>query len=137
MAIYGSAGVRMKRLIVSSLILLLALLVGGVGTPVAAQAAESLVLARVEMAAAMAGTLPVYALAQDAAGKEYAVVLAPQTQVKASGATYRIFETAARASDYVIARERRAGARAKAASYAPVVYDDGRRIIARASVDEA
>ncbi len=127
----------MKRLIGSSLILLIALLVGSAGISVAAQTAEPLVLARVEMATALTGALPVYALAQDAAGKEYAVVLAPHTQVRASGASYRVFETAARASDYVIARERRAGARANAALYASVVYDDGRRIVARATIDQA
>ena len=127
----------MKRRVVLSRILLVGLLVCGAGISHAAYAAEPLVLARVEMTEAMTRALPVYAQLQDAAGKEYAVVLAPRAQVEATGAPYRGFETAARASDYVIARERRRGARANAARWAPVVYDDGRQIIARATLDQA
>ena len=131
----------MKSPIVLSLILFVGLLVSGAGIFLAAQGAEPLVLARVSLTEAMTRALPVYAQLQDAAGKEYAVVLAPRAQVEASGAPYGVFETAARASDYVIARERRAGARAgvraNAARYAPVVYDDGRQIIARATLDQA
>ena len=127
----------MKSPIVLNCMLLVGLVVSGAGISLAAHAAEPLVLARVEMSEAMTRALPVYAQLQDAAGKEYAVVLAPRAQVEASGAPYRGFETAVRASDYVIARERRHGARANAARYAPVVYDDGRQIIVRATLDQA
>lgn len=127
----------MKSPVVSSRILLVLLLVVGAKIALVAQAAEPLVLSRVEMAEAISRALPVYAQLQDAAGKEYALVLAPRALVEASGTPHRSLEIAARASDYVIALERRPGARADAARYAPVVYDDGRQIIARATLDQA
>lgn len=127
----------MKSAFLSNFVVILALLVSGTSASSEPRAAEPLVLARVELTEAITHALPAYAQLQDGAGNEYALVLAPLSQVEASGVPHRRFETAAHPSDYVIARGRRPAARADTASGATVVYDDGRQVIARATLAQA
>jgi hypothetical protein len=57
--------------------------------------------------------------------------------LEASGITFRVLEPATRASDYVIALERRAGARQAAGDVVSVLHDDGKRIVARVTPAQA
>ena len=121
----------MRHSIFTRLILLAGLLASGVGIATA-QTADTPVLARVELTGAPASTLPTHAFLHDAANRDYALVVAPLSRLSQSGASYRVLDmNATRASDYVIALERRAGARTQAAQQFAVLYDDGRQIVMR------
>lgn len=115
------------------------------GLAVSAQSDDVPVLARIDLSDAaqardlLAGVydLPVYAHLQDAAGRDYALVIAPQARLEQSGLSYRILDADARGGEYVLALERRPGARAGAARFVNVLYDDGRQIIVRATPAQA
>jgi len=94
------------------------------------QIGETPVLARVELGAIFPA-LPLQAILQDAQGRDYALVIAKASRLRSSGANYRVLEANARASDYMIALERRPGARQVAALLFQVLEDDGRSIILR------
>lgn len=101
-----------------------------------AQVADAPVLARVEWNDAATRDLPIHLRARDADQREYALVFAPISRLR--GANYRVLDAnAARVSDYVVARERRANARADAARQFDVLYDDGRQIVLRLAFDHA
>jgi hypothetical protein len=126
-----NAGGYVRHSTLICLLLLATLLFGGVGIA-PAQLADAPVLARVEWSGAPVPTLPVYALIRDAAARDYALVLAPLNHLRQSGARYRVLDAnGARPEDYVIARERRAGARTQAARQLAVLDDDGRQIVVR------
>ncbi|MEW5718335.1 MAG: hypothetical protein AB1817_06910, partial [Chloroflexota bacterium] len=117
---------------IKRIVLLLSLLALSAGIASAAQVAVGPVLARVELTGAPTPALPTYARLRDTNNRDYALVVAPVSQLQQSGAIYRVLDAnASRASDYVIARERRAGARAQAARQFTVLSDDGRQIVAR------
>ena len=94
------------------------------------QIGESPVLARVELGALLPD-LPLQAILQDVNGRDYALVIAKPSRLRSVGANYRLLEANARASDYMIAFERRPGARQVAALLFQVLEDDGRSIILR------
>lgn len=73
--------------------------------------------------------LPVHAVLQDAAGGEYVLAVAPAAAGAAYGA--QVLDPDATNATYVIALERRPGARALAAVAMPVLLDDGRRVVVR------
>jgi hypothetical protein len=131
----------LKRPLIWYVLLLAALLVIGFSIPSLAQAecplqgkADQPLLARLDRPdIAQRLDLPTYAHLQDAAGQEYVLVIAPRSSLDRAGPPYRALETAARGSDYVIARERRPGARAQAPAHVVVLLDDGRQIVARAT----
>jgi len=100
------------------------------GAPLTPQTGESPVLARVELGAVWPD-LPLYAVLQDGTGRDYALAVAARTRLSSSGAVFRVLDANAKASDYVIALERRAGARRAADRAFPVLEDDGRHIIVR------
>ncbi len=120
-------------------LILVSLLLGSMGqTLVLGAQPEPLVLARVEVTDGVdALGLPVYAHLQDAAGKEYALVIAPVSQLDQAGVDYRILDTEASGSAYVVALERRVGARQQAAQVVNVLLDDGLHIVARATLEQA
>ena len=121
------------------LLILVSLLLGSMGqTLVLGAQPEPLVLARVEVTDGVdALGLPVYAHLQDAAGNEYALVITPVSQLDQAGVDYRILDTEASGSAYVVALERRPGARQQAAQVVAVLLDDGLHIVARATLEQA
>ncbi len=91
---------------------------------------EPLALMRVDLATPVAKLgLPVRAVLRDRAGVTYALVLAPASVGKPLGA--RVLDEDSAGARYLIALERREGARAEAARRFPVLLDDGRRIVVR------
>ena len=110
------------------------LLLGGFsiqgGGMIKGQAADSSVLARVELGAEWPD-LPLFAVLQDPSGADYALVVAPLARLEESGTSFRVLDQNVRAGDYVIALERRPGARSLAWQDFPVVFDDGRQIVVR------
>jgi hypothetical protein len=123
---------RWLALAVLCLALLLALSAGW--APGAAFASEPLALARVEVPDSLLKlNLPVYADLTDGAGRPYALVIATTSQLTATGASFQALDEYRPGTRYLIARERRPGARAQAASAVKILYDDGRHIIVRDS----
>lgn len=114
--------------------LLAALLLSSAAPRAAAE--PPLVLARLPEGVAADASLPVHARLTGADGAGYALVLAPAVRL-AAAPDASVLSTAARASEFVVARERRAGARAKAPALARVLFDDGRQVVARADEAEA
>lgn len=122
-----------NRLSFAVLCLMLLLLTMAVWTPEPAFSAEPMVLARVEVPGSIAElNLPVYADLLDGAGKYYALVIATPARLTMTGAFQTIDEYLP-GTRYLIARERRTGARMQAASTGKVLYDDGRHIVVRES----
>lgn len=101
------------------------------GSVARAQTQDALILARVEWTSAAQAKLPIYAQLRDAAGDDYALVIAALARVQAASVAYRVLDTNAIAGDYVVAFEHRPGARAAAAQLVTVLHDDGKQIIAR------
>jgi len=133
---------HMKKATVLKLLgwlILASLLLGSTGqTLVLGAQPEPLMLARVEVTDGVdALGLPVYAHLQDAAGKEYALVIAPVSQLDQAGVDYRILDTEASGSAYVVALERRPGARQQAAQVVDVLLDDGLHVVGRAKLEQA
>lgn len=95
------------------------------------------VLARVPVDGSLADvSLPVLVHLKAADGSEYALVFAPTGKLAlVPGA--RTLAPAESAGEFVVALERRRGARDAAAALAEVVFDDGRNVVARADEDEA
>ena len=115
---------RIHSLMVAALLLLLA------SAPPAAGDAP-VALLRVDLEGPVTGLgLPVHALLQDAEGRDYALVLAPPAEAPARRSTV-LDPDAASAPGWIIALERRPGAREAAASRFGVLMDDGRRIVLR------
>jgi leucyl aminopeptidase len=116
--------------------LLLSLVLIGQG---AAQSQDS-VLARVEVTGNLnAVGMPIYAHLQDAATRNYALVMAPVSQLDKSGLVYAVLDLPAKKAEnegYFIALERRKGARQQAAQVTRVLHDDGRQIVVRATEKE-
>ncbi|MFZ4478988.1 MAG: hypothetical protein ACOYNZ_03730, partial [Rhodoferax sp.] len=90
------------------------------------------VLARVEVKGSIQTIgLPVYAHLLDAAGNDYALVIASANQLAGSGLSYQILDDPASSGTYYLARERRNGARQTAATLFNILHDDGRRILVK------
>lgn len=107
-------------------------------TPGAAQTDDPPVLARVDLAAD-AGQLglPVYAMLQDAWGQDYALVIAPRSQLDGAGRPYQVLDADSRGQAYVIGRQRGAALHAGGLPAGLTLHDDGRQVIARAASPQA
>jgi hypothetical protein len=113
------------------LLLLLPTMAGYAQDP--ASSTASLVLARMEVPVSLTQlNLAVYADLMDGAGKYYALVIGPPAQLSLAG-SFIVIDEYLPGIRYLIARERRPGARIQAASVAAILYDDGRHIIVRES----
>jgi len=103
----------------------------------AASPSAPAVLARVPSGGSLDdGSLPVYAQLRGADGVEYALTFVPAERLALASAA-RVLATAGSPEEFVVALERRAGARARASSIADVVLDDGRHVVARADAAQA
>lgn len=109
--------------------------------PFVMAAPEDNVLARVEIVGQVSDwNMPVYAHLQDPTGKEYALVMATVATLDSTKKMYQILDhTAKKAANegYFIALERRQGARLAAGRILPVLHDDGRQIVVRATAEKA
>ncbi len=90
------------------------------------------VLARVEVTGMLNDLkLPVYAHLQDAAGQDYALVIAPQSQLDQAGAVYRILDKDAGGADYFILYTPSADKRGAAAPPDNALLNDGKHVVIR------
>jgi len=97
---------------------------------------EPSVLARVEIVGKINQlNLPIYAQLRDGSGKDYVLVVAPESQLKKAGVRYRILDQEAKSKDYLVASGR-AKDRQQATQISQVVYDDGQQLVIRASPEE-
>jgi hypothetical protein len=93
------------------------------------------VLARVEVPGSLGDiALPVFCDLIDGAGRYYALVIATQEDLKTAGVDFRVIDEYLPGTRYLIALERRPGARKQAAPAVRVLYDDGLRIIVKESL---
>ncbi|RJR34770.1 MAG: Zn-dependent exopeptidase M28 [Deltaproteobacteria bacterium] len=93
---------------------------------------QSQVLARVEVPGLLQDlNLPVYADLTDAAGKYYALVIAPRTRLETAGVSFQTLDAYSPGTRYLLALARRPGARRNAAASVKILHDDGRRILVR------
>jgi hypothetical protein len=89
-------------------------------------------LARIEVQGPLQDLrLPVYAHLCDGNGNEYALVITPVEHLNISGLAYRTIDTEAIPGTYLLALERRKGAREAAAQRFEILFDDGRHIVVR------
>ncbi len=75
--------------------------------------------------------LPVYGHLRDGAGNEYALVITSTPRLAAKSLSYRTLDAHAEPGAYLLALERRRGARALAARQLSPIMDDGRQILVR------
>ena len=123
-------GVRLGFLAACGVIVCLA-------SPSAADGPQT-VLARVEVRGTVQALgLPVFADLLGADGREYALVVAPASDIAARGVAARVLDDRADGALYLLALERRRGARAAAAARMPVLLDDGRQVVVRAAPGRA
>ncbi len=126
----------MKSLALRCTLLLISLVwIGGGGAN--AQTLDAPALARIAVTDAALPNLPVYAQLRDAAGNDYVLVIASLARLQAVNMAYRVLDTNAVAAEYLLARERRPGARAAAAQHVTILHDDGKQIVARATPAQA
>ena len=75
--------------------------------------------------------VPVYAHLVDEAGNEYALTVAPARDLGRAGHLYQVIDDVASPEGYLLALERREGAREAAKGQFTILYDDGRRLIVK------
>jgi len=127
----------MKRRIVISFLALLAFVIVSRTWAMQTAVPDSLVLARVEVTGKIDQLhLPVYAHLQAADSHDYALVIAPESQLIETGAGYRVLDRNAQGAAYVIGTEVQAGGRQRAAQFGNVLLDDGRQVILRSTPDQ-
>ena len=96
------------------------------------------VLARVEVAGMLNDLqLPVYAHLQDATGKDYALVIAAQTQLDQAGVQYQILDKNARGAEYFILTMLSKKKRVPTDQLMNVLLDDGEQVIIRSTFQQA
>jgi len=123
---------RLSRLLLASSLIFLF-----TASAARAQTFDAPILTRVAWASAVRAALPIYAQLRDATGAESALVIASLARLQTAGVAYEVLDTDARAGNYVIAAERRPGARARAASLVTILHDDGKQIVARVPFAQA
>ncbi|HOW96340.1 MAG TPA: M20/M25/M40 family metallo-hydrolase [Kiritimatiellia bacterium] len=95
-----------------------------------------MVLARIPIAGRPADLpLPVCAHLQDAAGGEYVLTRATESELEAAGRPHEVLDPAADGARYLLAYPRRPGAREAAAARFRILLDDGRRLLIRGATD--
>ena len=108
----------------------------GFATPAPASTSGGFALMRLDLVGPPSDVLlPVHAVLQDAGGVDYVLVLAPVEDGLAVGAM--VLDPDAAGAGYLVALERRRGAREAAAVVFPVLLDDGRHIVVRDSPGRA
>jgi PKD repeat protein len=96
------------------------------------------VLAQVEVEGMLTDLgLPVYAHLQDAAGEDYALVIASQAQLDRAGVRYVILDENARGADYFILTTLSKTRRVPTDQLDNVLLDDGEQVITRSTVQRA
>ncbi len=89
-------------------------------------------LARITVAGSITEIgLPIYAHLRDARDQEYVLTIASPGELEGLGQPYQVLDTVTAGATYVIALERRQGARAAAASRFQLLMDDGHQILLR------
>ena len=127
----------MKRIAAHLLAVTFAAVLGPSAVSVTAGEVEAPVLARVEVAGPLtAFPLPVHARLRDKAGLEYLLVFATPLQLSRVGWPHLVV-TSGRPEEYVLAGERRPGARTAAQGKFAVVHDDGRNWLVHSPGKEA
>jgi PKD repeat protein len=93
---------------------------------------EQRVLARIDVAGNIEDLgIPIHADLVDSSGQEYLLTIAAPATLEHLKERVRILDPAAEGKRYLIALERRGGARRDASSKVKVLHDDGRRIVIR------
>ncbi len=130
---------RLRRILCIKLLFLLIFVsvsINGQGL-VSMDKADLPVLARVEVKGMLNDLkLPIYAHLQDGTGHDYALVIAPQRQLKQAGVTYRILDTNAEQGDYFILYMLSADKQALANLPDDVLLNDGKQLIVRSTVQQ-
>lgn len=102
---------------------------------------DARILAHVSVTGAIAGLgIPIHAHLLDAAGQEYVLTLVSEQTLQQRQLSYRVLDAVAALKPdewYLLAYERRQGARQQASAFATVLYDDGRRLLVRATPSQA
>ena len=130
------ASIRMIRFIILAAVALAMPQFSAHGEGPTKLGAEALVLVEVKGPIQTIG-LPIYAHLGDGVGKEYALVIAPLSQIAGTALSYQILDDPAFPGRYYLARERRKGARQAAAGLFTILYDDGRRILVKGGPEVA
>lgn len=98
---------------------------------------DARILAQVYVTGAVAELgIPIHAHLQDATGQEYVLTFASEQTLQQRQVSYRVLDamTALKPDEwYLLAYERRQGARQRAAAFATVLYDDGKHLLVRAT----
>lgn len=98
---------------------------------------DARILAQVYVTGAIAELgIPIHAHLLDAAGQEYVLTFASEQTLQQRQVSYRVLDamTALKPDEwYLLAYERRQGARQRAAAFATVLYDDGKHLLVRAT----
>ncbi len=104
-----------------------------------AQAADEEALLRIELRGALEDLgLPIHAHLRGADGTEYVLVRATPARVQSLGIEYIVLDPASSVdTEYLIALERRPGARERVAENFDTILDDGRRVLVRAGSERA
>jgi hypothetical protein len=131
-----------KRLFHYAILLSLVLSAIAAQPQVVAQDRESLVLARVDVQERVDQIpLPVFAHLRGSDGLDYALAIAPLSQIESSGASFSVLDYAAEPGVYIIATRAGAGRQSNDSialmGSIHVLVDDGRQIVARASEQQA
>ncbi|MGD2085351.1 MAG: PKD domain-containing protein [Candidatus Aminicenantes bacterium] len=96
------------------------------------------VLARVEVKGMLDDLgMPVYAHLQDGAGKDYALVIAPKTQLDQAGVQYSILDKNAVGADYFVLSTLSKTRPVPTEQLDNVLLDDGEQVITRSTVQRA
>ena len=117
------ASIRMIRFIILAAVALAMPQFSAHGEGPTKLGAEALVLVEVKGPIQTIG-LPIYAHLGDGVGKEYALVIAPLSQIAGTALSYQILDSPASTGAYYLALERRKGARQAAAGLFTILYDE-------------
>ncbi|GAK57774.1 putative aminopeptidase [Candidatus Vecturithrix granuli] len=102
---------------------------------------ETRMLAQVDVTGAIAELgIPIHAHLLDAAGQEYVLTLVSEQALQQRQLSYRIVDAVAALKPdewYLLAYERRQGARQQAVTIMTVLYDDGKYLLVRATPSQA
>ena len=102
-----------------------------------AQDSGAALLARIDLVHPVTElSLPVYSHLQDATGQNYVLVFATRSELEKAGWSYQVLDSGYEPSDYVFAAWRRRSS-PRPDPGLPVIHDDGRSLLLRATEPEA